>query len=1075
MGQKPEIVTFSPNELVTFSPDELGLGPDTNLQKPKPPVPAQPLMDFVRKAGIEVNPAAPVTEAPGIITALKTISKKRYVNAKKLADAGRPAEAAVNFLSGLIPSVELTGRMAVGMAAQQWDQLSKAWHAIQPTKERPFGNPGAASGHFLAGVTPLVGPHVAQAWERQAAGTMDPDTERPASVAGAIGTTVGAPLAMVMGAVGPQSVRVPRQIIPRVRPTTDPVLKEAIAFGAARDVPMDVAQQSGSRFIRGAKNLSHRSMFGRAAEPYIQGQQAGLKRVGEELLTETTASVPFDEFLANFARNKKLSPTSPATIRQARAAYDEVAQLGQMSLDPDALRRITDLRQQLTRDTQTSSLADTALAPYSGQSPEELGRTVGGLTATPGPEGRVLRAAGPQTPASSGGSVQSQLLQRETGLGAEASKLYGTQERIQESPLMRQEVQRTPAEIERALSARRNRMQETLGGDIPTTEELQELMHLRDRLEAGQYEQGSMAKFMEGGQVQEKYTHGHANADVHQEILQAAPGTSDLSAKHMQEAITRALETGDFSYAAQGALQVARKRVQAGTTNAASRAGMGLPAAELPGVSKTYDVQMPVNIGGFRRAMTPLMTRLEQQLPFARQHVKDAYTSLIQLMNGPENVPFSQVESALGALKRTVRGGKEVQEAGTRTAVQGLAAKEVRGLEHELQTALEQARSGTDIETYQQREMFDEAMQAVTEARKKTTEKYQVKNIREKMTAGDKPEERVFQMLTQPGDFGIRMLRRVQQHAPESVANVGRALTDHLIEVSRTQGAEAAQRAWAKVGPRTRAALYTPEHSQQLTQYFKAGQGRELVESLMKKAEDKGYEAAHRAWRELDPEIRAGLFTPAHSQRLGQYFKGAEGRELVDALLQTAKDKGYEAAERAWKAVDPQVREGLFSAQHSEQLTRHFRLGKGREVVDDLMKKANEKGYRSANTAWKNMSDRAKAELFTPQHQKNLTDYFNLAEHMFAESNPSASGYTAMQAVQISQMASNPLMAIPSALSFGALAKLLHSEGGAKLLMEGLKIPVKSPMATTAWARQAGSLIERMDDEEKALRAAPRK
>lgn len=1033
-GRVVEFPDTMSDEDIGAAIESMPLAPASGPTKPKPPTPAQPLMDFATRGGQETLAAAPIA-AKDIFSGLRSISRERWASAKKLADSGKPAEAVAHFLSAGFPTVELVGRIAQGATMQSWDQLQKAWAATKSAGGglKPDSNMLPALGH-LAGAFPFLGPHLADAWEKYQRGEE--------SLGGALGTTTGTALSVAtpagLGAAGKEAIASPQFL--RVRPTRDPVLASATAFGKARDVPMDVAQQSGSQFIRGAKNLAYRTILGRVAEPDILRQQAALGRVGDELLAET-----------------KPLPLAGTT------------------LDPDALKRLTDLRQQLIRDTQTSTLANTALAPYSGQSVEELGRTVAGLTATPGPEGRVLRAAGPQTPVSAGGGVQSQLLERERTLGKEASKLYGRQEAIEADPLMRQQVQRTPAEIERALAARRNRMQETLGGDIPTTEELQELLHLRDRLEAGQYEQGGMAKFMESGELQAQYTPGHANDPIYHEITQAAPGTSDFSAKHMQDAITKALETGDFSYAAQGALQVARKRVKAGTTNAASRAQAGLPAAELPGVSKTYDVQMPVNIGRFGERMAPLRAKLEQQLPFARQPVKDAYTALIQLMDGPETVPFSQVEGALGALKRIGRGGREVAEAGTKTAVEGLALKEVAALEQSLEEALTKARTATDIETYQSRELFDEAMQAVEAGRKKTVEKYQVKDIRQRMTVGDKPEERVFQMLTQPGDFGIRQLQRVQQHAPESVANVGRALTDHLIEVARTKGPEAAQAAWAKVGPRTRAALYTPEHTQQLTQYFSASRGRELVEGLMQTAESKGYEAAHRAWKEIDPEIRAGLFTPAHSKKLGQYFKGGEGRELVDALMQTAQDKGYEAAERAWQKVDAKTRADLFSPEHGEQLTRYFRLGKGREVVDDLMKTAKEKGYRSANTAWKNLDDRAKAELFTPAHAKNLTDYFNLAEHMYTISNPSGSGYTAAQAAQLTGMALSPAQAVPLALGFGALSKLLHSEGGARVLMEGFKIPVKSPVATTAWARQAGAVLERSDDEEQALRAASRK
>ena len=60
------------------------------------------------------------------------------------------------------------------------------------------------------------------------------------------------------------------------------------------------------------------------------------------------------------------------------------------------------------------------------------------------------------------------------------------------------------------------------------------------------------------------YTPRAAGAPVYHDILQAAPGTSNMTRGEVQRSIALALRTGRLTNAARGALGVAKKRLSEG-------------------------------------------------------------------------------------------------------------------------------------------------------------------------------------------------------------------------------------------------------------------------------------------------------------------------------------------------------------------------------------------------------------------------------------------------------------------------------------------------------------------------------
>jgi hypothetical protein len=128
-----------------------------------------------------------------------------------------------------------------------------------------------------------------------------------------------------------------------------------------------------------------------------------------------------------------------------------------------------------------------------------------------------------------------------------------------------------------------------------------------------------------------------------------------------------------------------------------------------------------------------------------------------------------------------------------------------------------------------------------------------------------------------------------------------------------------------------------------------------------------------------------------------------------------------------------------------------------RAVVDGLMDKAfAEAGTAKPGTVlneWNKLGDSTKKLLFKdPATIKNLDNFFTFAKKAAENPNPSGSGYVASLTADGGLAIAAPHLGIPYVISKIALGRLLVSPTGARILTQGLRIPARKGVMSSAAA-----------------------
>lgn len=121
-----------------------------------------------------------------------------------------------------------------------------------------------------------------------------------------------------------------------------------------------------------------------------------------------------------------------------------------------------------------------------------------------------------------------------------------------------------------------------------------------------------------------------------------------------------------------------------------------------------------------------------------------------------------------------------------------------------------------------------------------------------------------------------------------------------------------------------------------------------------------------------------------------------------------------------------------------------------RAVLDRLIDHPTA-GPAKTFTDWQKLGPETKYELFTPEHVKDLDQFFALRKRLAANPNPSGTAHNLLTVSQVGHLVVNPASGVAAQIGAGVLAKLLHSPKTVRLLTRGMTIPVKATAASTAW------------------------
>ncbi len=271
----------------------------------------------------------------------------------------------------------------------------------------------------------------------------------------------------------------------------------------------------------------------------------------------------------------------------------------------------------------------------------------------------------------------------------------------------------------------------------------------------------------------------------------------------MRQALDKALETGQFTNAAKGALEVARKRLAGG-------AGVSPPSlppsAGNVAAARTETMLLPVDIRPAKAMLKPLADRLAREKQLTGVLMGDkarASVALDSLISGPDHAPASIVDAALGDIKALARGAAMPE---LRTAGQGAAAEAVKQLDRVVREAV--AKAGP------------EATQALETGRQATVAKYATADVLDSLRA---EPVKGYRQLTAPKDTSIALLRQVADSTPAAMPQIGRAVLEELLTKATSEGgfqhAAKIQADWQRLGPQTKQILFG-EHTADLDKFF---------------------------------------------------------------------------------------------------------------------------------------------------------------------------------------------------------------------------------------------------------------
>jgi hypothetical protein len=212
----------------------------------------------------------------------------------------------------------------------------------------------------------------------------------------------------------------------------------------------------------------------------------------------------------------------------------------------------------------------------------------------------------------------------------------------------------------------------------------------------------------------------------------------------------------------------------------------------------------------------------------------------------------------------------------------------------------------------------------------------------------------------------------------------------------------------------------------------------------------------------LDPAALQGL-------RAGRQIRATQAgtQEILDVLKGTAEEP-VAAYRRIVQPGDAKIR---FLRQVNREAPEQVAIA-GRAYLEDLLKTATEEGgfkrFDKLWADWRNLGPETKKLLYkNPVLRENIDKFFLAAKKIGENPNPSG---TATTLISMLTGGGGAWLAGPGAtagtiLTAGAIAKLLYSPRGAKLLTQGLTLSGRGAAADAAWGKIMQIVGE--SDEEK--------
>jgi hypothetical protein len=218
-------------------------------------------------------------------------------------------------------------------------------------------------------------------------------------------------------------------------------------------------------------------------------------------------------------------------------------------------------------------------------------------------------------------------------------------------------------------------------------------------------------------------------------------------------------------------------------------------------------IGLPVDMRPTKAALAPLEEEITRRMTPAQRRADPGLSAIQNILSRPDALPASVAEADLSYLKSISRS----EASGQAKRIAGIA---IDALDKQVKDAVSQA--GPD------------ALDSLNNARGSWAARSSILDDVKSLTndaTGSTGQTMAINKLIQPSDANFPMLEKVLLTAPNAGQDIGKAyLTEHVFKSAAQgenfTGAIQAANKWNHIGPRTKAALYSPEQIQNVNDFL---------------------------------------------------------------------------------------------------------------------------------------------------------------------------------------------------------------------------------------------------------------
>jgi hypothetical protein len=313
------------------------------------------------------------------------------------------------------------------------------------------------------------------------------------------------------------------------------------------------------------------------------------------------------------------------------------------------------------------------------------------------------------------------------------------------------------------------------------------------------------------------------------------------------------------------------------------------------GTKELFDeVAGPVDLTSTQQSLRPILEAMEKKIPVAQRQASPGLMALKQVVDGP---PVVGMDTAIGNL----------------SAIQNISRVDPA---FALLKDSSKAMAAQVVPLYRQaidagaRAMGQGAVDALTQGRAATKLKYEVGQFAKSLPA---EPVKLVERLIQQKDKSVEGLRKLQQHAPQTLAELGESVLTGIFEKALDgdliKNIGSASTAWKNLGSRTKQMLYTAEQIENLDKFFTGGK------LLLERANPSGSAITGGGWyalHELMTNTKKGIANQAKVAIFSRlllnpdgYKYFTEGMGVPGAKIAARGLQGVAAANVADYSYDP--------------------------------------------------------------------------------------------------------------------------------------------------------------------------